>query len=163
MLFSGLPPVVREQDKFHAGFTVRNASDRAINAVVSARQQSGTASNALAPIEVSLPAGESRNVGWDVAVPLDNDAMKWDVSIREKGANEDGDHLKVTQKVIRGQGSDTQGHSQEAAAWIRRLYSPAIRERSKRWIASLSRLKAAPFEPPASAARSSIARTSSGW
>jgi uncharacterized protein YfaS (alpha-2-macroglobulin family) len=100
MLFSGLPPVVREQDKFHAGFTVRNASDRAINAVVSARQQSGTASNTLAPIEVSLPAGESRNVGWDVAVPLDNDTMKWDVSIREKGASEDGDHLKVTQKVI---------------------------------------------------------------
>jgi len=100
MLFSGLPPVVREQDKYHAGFTVRNASDRAIDAVVSARQQSGTASNVLAPIEVTLPAGESRNVGWDVAVPLDNDAMKWDVSIREKGASEDGDHLKVTQKVI---------------------------------------------------------------
>lgn len=100
MLFSGLPPVVREQDKFHAGFTVRNASDHAIDAVVSARQQSGTASNALAPIEASLPAGESRNIGWDVTVPLDNDAMKWDVSIREKGASEDGDHLKVTQKII---------------------------------------------------------------
>jgi uncharacterized protein YfaS (alpha-2-macroglobulin family) len=100
MLFSGLPPVIREQDKFHAGFTVRNASDRAIDAVVSARQQSGAANNTLAPIEVSLPAGESRNVGWDVAVPIDNDAMKWDVSIREKGASEDGDHLKVTQKII---------------------------------------------------------------
>ncbi len=100
MLFSGLPPVVREQDKYHAGFTVRNASDRAIDAVVSARQQSGTASNVLTPIEVTLPAGESRNVGWDVTVPLDSDAMKWDVSIGEKGASEDGDHLKVTQKII---------------------------------------------------------------
>ena len=100
MLFSGLPPVVREQDKFHAGFTVRNASDRAIDAVVNAKQQSGATSSTLVPIEISLPAGESRNVGWDVMVPIDNDAMKWDVSISEKGASEDGDRLKVTQKVI---------------------------------------------------------------
>lgn len=101
MLFSGLPPLVREQDKFHAGFTVRNASDRAIEAVVSARQQSGTAGSiALAPVTVSLPAGESRNVGWDVTVPIDSETMKWEVSIRENGLSEDGDRLKVSQKVI---------------------------------------------------------------
>ncbi len=96
MLFSGLPPVVREQDRFHATFTVRNASDRAIDAMVSARQNG----NGLAPVEVSLPAGESRNVGWDVNVPIDNDSLKWEVSLREKGASEDGDRLKVAQKVI---------------------------------------------------------------
>ncbi len=101
MLFSGLPPVVREQDKFHAGFTVRNASDHAIDAVVSAKQQSGTASGAeLTPISINLPAGESRNIGWDVTVPIDSETMKWEVSIREQGASEDGDHLKVTQKII---------------------------------------------------------------
>jgi uncharacterized protein YfaS (alpha-2-macroglobulin family) len=96
MLFSGLPPVVREQDRFHATFTVRNASNRAIDAVVSAKQNG----NALAPVAVSLPAGESRNVGWDVNVPIDNDALKWEVSLREKGMNDDGDRLKVAQKVI---------------------------------------------------------------
>jgi uncharacterized protein YfaS (alpha-2-macroglobulin family) len=97
MLFSGLPPLVREQDKFRAGFTVRNASDRAIDAVVTAKQLGGAA---LAPIAVNLPAGESRNVGWDVSVPIDSNAMKWEVNIRENGANEDGDRLKVSQKVI---------------------------------------------------------------
>ena len=96
MLFSGLPPVVREQDKFHADFTVRNASDHTITSVVSAKQNG----NPLAPIEISLPAGESRNVGWDVSVPLDKVAMLWDVNLRDKNANEDGDHLKVSQKVI---------------------------------------------------------------
>ncbi|MDP1635179.1 MAG: MG2 domain-containing protein, partial [Gallionellaceae bacterium] len=96
MLFSGLSPVVREQDRFHATFTVRNSSDRAIDAVVSARQNG----NELAPVEINLPAGESRNVGWNVNVPIDNEAMKWDVSLREKGATEDGDRLKVAQKII---------------------------------------------------------------
>ena len=101
MLFSGLPPVVREQDRFHATFTVRNASDHAIAAVVSAKQQSGAAGNpALAPIEINLPAGESRNIGWDVTVPIGSEQMKWDVSLREKGSSEDGDRLKVAQKII---------------------------------------------------------------
>ncbi|MDO8926116.1 MAG: MG2 domain-containing protein [Sideroxyarcus sp.] len=96
MLFSGLPPVVREQDRFHATFTVRNASDRAIEAVVNATQNG----NALAPIEISLPAGESRNVGWGVNVPIDSEAIKWEIGLREKGASEDGDRLKTVQKVI---------------------------------------------------------------
>jgi uncharacterized protein YfaS (alpha-2-macroglobulin family) len=103
MLISGLPLVVREQDRFHAGFTVRNASDHALDATVTATQQSEPAANGsmeLAPINVSLPPGESRSIGWDVTVPLDGNAMKWDVSVREKGAAEDGDHLKVSQKII---------------------------------------------------------------
>jgi uncharacterized protein YfaS (alpha-2-macroglobulin family) len=101
MLFSGLPPVVREQDRFHASFTVRNASERPIEAVVSARQQSGVGNNTeLTPISVSLPAGESRNIGWDVLVPIDSESMKWEVSIKEKDANEEGDRLKISQKVI---------------------------------------------------------------
>jgi uncharacterized protein YfaS (alpha-2-macroglobulin family) len=101
MLFSGLPPVVREQDKFHASFTVRNASERAIETVVSARQQNGSSgSNELTPIAVSLAAGESRNIGWDVNVPIDIDTIKWEVNIKEKDANEEGDRLKVSQKVI---------------------------------------------------------------
>lgn len=103
MLFSGLPPVVREQDKFHAGFTVHNASSRAIEAVVSAKAESSGAAGGLAdlvPIVVSLPPGESRNIGWEVTAPIDSEATKWDVSIREKGSSEDGDHLKAIQKII---------------------------------------------------------------
>ncbi|MDD5057799.1 MAG: MG2 domain-containing protein [Sideroxydans sp.] len=96
MLFSGLPPVVREQDKFHATFTVRNASDHAIDAVLSAKQNG----NELAPVSVNLPAGESRSIGWDVSVPIDSEQMKWEVNLRAKDASEGGDHLKVTQKII---------------------------------------------------------------
>lgn len=101
MLFSGLPPVVREQDRFHAGFTVRNGGDHAVEAVVTAKASTlGKAVGDLAPITLKLPPGESRNVGWDVNVPLDVEALKWEVSVREQGKGEDGDRLKVSQKVI---------------------------------------------------------------
>lgn len=97
MLFSGLPTVVREQDQFRANFTVRNAGDRAIEALVTA-QADGIA--ALAPLHLTLGAGESRNVGWDVEVPLAREALQWEVSIKEDGSDDNGDRIKLTQKVI---------------------------------------------------------------
>jgi uncharacterized protein YfaS (alpha-2-macroglobulin family) len=102
MLLSGLPPVIREQDHYRANFTVRNASDHAMEAVVSARADGGRAGpdHALAPIAVTLQKGESRDVGWTVDVPIGSDALKWDITVREKGKGEDGDHLRVSQKVI---------------------------------------------------------------
>lgn len=103
MLLSGLPQLVREQDNFHAGFTVRNAGERPLEVLVTAKLSSGSSgkdSSELPAVALSLPAGESRNVGWDVSVPLDSTAMKWDVAVREAGASEDGDRLKVSQKVI---------------------------------------------------------------
>jgi alpha-2-macroglobulin len=118
MLISGLPQLVREQDKFHAGFTVRNAGDRPLEVTVNAKlspvksgpvksdQDAAAQRNIeLSDIALSLPAGESRNIGWDVSVPLDSTLLKWDVAARETGAREsgvsaDGDHLKVSQKVI---------------------------------------------------------------
>lgn len=102
MLISGLPPVVREQDTFHAGFTVRNAGNRSLEAVVSANQRSESAASVtgLAPVTLSLPPGESRNIGWDVTVPVGSESLKWDVSVREKDSGEEGDHIKVSQKII---------------------------------------------------------------
>jgi len=102
MLFSGLPPVVREQDRFRATFNVRNASERPIEAVVSASLNFAPdpAATRLSPVEIRLQPGESRNIGWDVLAALDRDAIRWDVSIREKGVTEKGDHLKTVQKII---------------------------------------------------------------
>lgn len=101
MLLSGLPPVVREQDKFRAGFTVRNASDHPITADVNAKLSAvGEAKSGLAPITVSLGAGEAQDIGWEVTAPLDVSMLKWDVVVRAQGAAENGDSLKVSQKVI---------------------------------------------------------------
>ena len=100
MLFSGLPQLVREQDKFNAGFTIHNATDRLVNTVISAKSTFGSRNAEQVPVEVSIPAGESRNIGWDVNVPVNIDSINWDVTVKEKGSSEDGDHLKVSQKVI---------------------------------------------------------------
>ncbi len=103
MLLPGLPPVVREQDRYQANFTVRNASDHAIEATVAATvtgapdQKSGAA---LVPITVSLQKGEARDLGWTMNVPVGSETLKWDVTVREKGKAEDGDHLRISQKVI---------------------------------------------------------------
>ena len=104
MLLSGVPPVIREQDRYRADFTVRNASDHAIEATVTATLNDGlehkAAAPALPPITVSLQKGEARDVGWTVNVPVGSEALKWDITVREKGKSEDGDHLRIGQKVI---------------------------------------------------------------
>ncbi|HZP88880.1 MAG TPA: MG2 domain-containing protein [Burkholderiales bacterium] len=107
MVFGGLPPLVREQDRYTAAFTVRNARDKAVAVRVEASMtaESGGkrgAAQALAPVEVSLDPGASQEVGFDVKAPLDADALHWQVIARS--ASSDGeraeDRLRVTQKVV---------------------------------------------------------------
>jgi alpha-2-macroglobulin len=97
MLLSGLPPVMREGDKFRAGFTVRNTSDRKMDAEI-------TASVTGAPFKPetrteSLAAGEARELFWDAVVPLNGDALTWEVTAKEKNGAA-SDRLKVTQKIV---------------------------------------------------------------
>ncbi len=105
MLFSGLPPVVRELDRFHAGFTVRNASSAPFSLTLNAavNQQSGAEppqplDQPLPPITLILQAGEAREVGWDVSVPLEAQRLQWDLAAQTDSGS--GDHIKVAQKVI---------------------------------------------------------------
>ncbi len=45
-----------------------------------------------------LKAGEAREVGWDVTVPVGAGTMKWEVAVADLGGGAH-DSLKVTQKV----------------------------------------------------------------
>jgi hypothetical protein len=104
MLVGGLPPLVREQDHFRAGFTLRNASDHAMEAEVTARlahlkEGKVEAAHDLAPIPVSLASGEAKDIGWEVDVPVGAEGLQWQVAAREK-AGQEGDRLKLSQKVI---------------------------------------------------------------
>ncbi|HTT08948.1 MAG TPA: MG2 domain-containing protein [Gammaproteobacteria bacterium] len=105
MLFSGLPPLVREQDQFHAGFTVRNASGNAFSLTLNAAvdQQSGAErpqalDPPLPPITLTLQAGEARDIGWEVTAPLDAQRLQWELSAQTDTGS--GDHIKTSQKVI---------------------------------------------------------------
>ncbi|MEO5349014.1 MAG: MG2 domain-containing protein [Magnetococcus sp. YQC-3] len=104
-IHAGLPPLVREQDSFRAGFTVRNSSERPLQVSVTARLQvqprSGsepTVSPApLAPITLTLPPGESQEVAWETTVPGQTQRLHWEIHATAEGGE---DRLLVEQEVI---------------------------------------------------------------
>jgi uncharacterized protein YfaS (alpha-2-macroglobulin family) len=101
MLLSGLPPVVRGGDRVRAGFTLRNASERALALRVDARVAAdGAAAQALARQEVRLAAGEAREIGWDVQVPVAARALAWEASAADPDAKA-SDRIRIVQQVER--------------------------------------------------------------
>ncbi len=96
MILSGVAPVVREGDRIRSEFTVRNASDRIMEVVLTGRLE-GVA-QPLKPIEVSLSPGEAKEQGWDLTVPIGVERLSYEVGAREKGGV--SDRTKVVQMVI---------------------------------------------------------------
>ncbi len=98
ILLSGLPALVREGDRFRAGFTLRNTTD----ADVSVELGATAAGKVLARQTLSLAAGQAQEVGWDYLVPFGASELQWEVSA--KVAGQDGpasmDKLRVKQKVV---------------------------------------------------------------
>lgn len=108
MLLSGLPPVVRESDRFQATFTLRNASDRRMPVRLTALlAPTGKASTALEPRQIELAPGEAREVAWEVTVPLDVARLQWQLEAVEspkEGPAETAaaarDAMKISQAVL---------------------------------------------------------------
>ena len=96
MILSGLPPLVREGDRFRAGFTLRNTTQLPLTVEVSAAAKG--LQEKLEPMVVSLNSGEAREVGWEVTAPAGQESLSWEVELKAKGAK-DGDRIKLTQKV----------------------------------------------------------------
>nr|WP_312024450.1 alpha-2-macroglobulin family protein [Pandoraea apista] len=102
-LISGLPPLVREGDNYRAQFTVRNTTQHAMQVQLTARATQLT----LAPQRVDVPAGESREVAWEVTAPAglaDTRAQRllWEVSAQAPaagGAPAANDAIKVGQDI----------------------------------------------------------------
>lgn len=95
MLLSGLPPLVREGDRFRAELTLRNASERAMEITVTP-QVSGL-STPLGEQRHSLTAGAATVVGWDVLVPSGADTLTYTLDASESGGA--SDRLRVTQSI----------------------------------------------------------------
>ncbi|MBI5574742.1 MAG: alpha-2-macroglobulin [Deltaproteobacteria bacterium] len=97
-IFSGLPPLVREDDRFRAGFTVRNSTEKKLEIRAEAKLSSGKGSESLAPVMLSLGPGQAREATWEVRVPIDAGTLRWEVSA---SAGEGiGDSIRVTQRVF---------------------------------------------------------------
>ncbi|MGE0383697.1 MAG: alpha-2-macroglobulin [Gammaproteobacteria bacterium] len=99
MIFGGPPPQVRAGDRFAAPFTLRNASTAPLQVQASATLDSGIgAARALAPRQLTLAPGQARTVTWEVDVPADAAALRWEVAASARGATA-ADRLVVRQAV----------------------------------------------------------------
>ncbi|QJR15088.1 alpha-2-macroglobulin family protein [Usitatibacter palustris] len=103
MLFSGLPPVMREQDDFTAMFTVRNTTaaplDTRLQWTVYDRAADDKARKSIGTGEsrVTLAANESRIVSAPYKVPVDVRKLHWEVTATTSGGARDT--LRVGQDV----------------------------------------------------------------
>ncbi|MDF9392051.1 MULTISPECIES: alpha-2-macroglobulin family protein [Methylococcus] len=100
MLYSGLPPMVREGDHFRAIFNVRNATDRKIAGQLSARltPKGAAAGQDLPPQPFELEAGTAGDFSWEVDVPVDIAGLDWEIAAAENGGAAT-DRLKTSQQV----------------------------------------------------------------
>lgn len=93
---AGIPPLARSGDRVEAGITVRNGSGRAMKTVVEA-QAPGLP--ALAAQTVQIPAGEAREVKWNVVVPAGITTLPWTLTAKEQGGEHAQDRLAFSQQV----------------------------------------------------------------
>jgi uncharacterized protein YfaS (alpha-2-macroglobulin family) len=103
MVLPGLPPLVREGDRFRAGVTVRNGGERPLRATVTARVGPPDARSALTalppPRQESLAPGESREMSWDYTVQAGIEALAWRFEVVSDD-NSASDKVEVRQKVM---------------------------------------------------------------
>ena len=93
-LFSGLPAVTRNGDEYRAGVTLRNTTQRAVVADVTAE----LGGIALPKREQRVGSGESAVVTWDVKAPADGKDVVWNFAAVEKGKPR-GDALRIKQTL----------------------------------------------------------------
>jgi uncharacterized protein YfaS (alpha-2-macroglobulin family) len=98
MILSGIPPLVREGDRFLAGFTIRNASSREMRIEAALSVKEGAAGKALESVRETIPAGEAKEIGWEVTAPLGIEKEDYEAFIQEIGGTAQ-DRVKVSQKV----------------------------------------------------------------
>ncbi|WP_051236630.1 alpha-2-macroglobulin family protein [Ottowia thiooxydans] len=99
-IISGLPPLVREGDQFKAMLTLRNTTQKAMKVEVSPR----ATLLELKPQTIEIPAGEARELQWDVTAPAQlaatrAEALMWEIEAKDS-AGTARDALKVSQRII---------------------------------------------------------------
>jgi alpha-2-macroglobulin len=99
-IISGLPPLVREDDQYRAQITVRNTTAQGMQVLVTPR---ATLLD-LKPQTVDIPAGDAREVAWEVTAPAQlafgrTEAILWEIEAKDTktGAR---DALKARQRIV---------------------------------------------------------------
>lgn len=113
-ILAGLPPQVRQGDRYRALLTLRNGTGRTMAVRATLQGQAtlvagGTRGLALPPQTLQLAAGAAQELHWPVEVPADASAITWEVTAQEQGA-----------QVVQGaSGSRTMGPTEPARDRLR--------------------------------------------
>lgn len=99
MIFSGLPPLVREEDRFRALFTVRNATEKPMDVEALLSVTAAEAIQKPPQLQATLPPGGAQELGWEVTVPSGKERLEYEIRVKERGGTME-DRLLVRQKVI---------------------------------------------------------------
>lgn len=99
-LLAGLPPMLREGDRFEALTTVRNTTTRAMT--VDAQLQGTTDTGTLLKPQaqrVSLAAGAAQELRWSLDIPAGAQTIQWDAQAVEQGTTGARDKLRIASTV----------------------------------------------------------------
>jgi hypothetical protein len=96
-IYAGLPPLVREGDRFAGAFTLRNGSARAMTVTARVTLAPGVATGM--PLTVTIPAGGAAPVAWNLTAPAGLDTLRWQVSATSADGRA-ADQVSVSQDVV---------------------------------------------------------------
>jgi uncharacterized protein YfaS (alpha-2-macroglobulin family) len=106
-IVSGLPPLVREGDRYQAGITLRNTTRAAMDVDVEAGfvplafengpMRAEAEGDRLPPQRIHLDADAAQIVEWPVTVRPGVRSLEWSIAAKSASA---ADRVKVTQKVV---------------------------------------------------------------
>jgi hypothetical protein len=95
-IVAGLPPLVREGDRYRASITLRNTTAQAMQVSVKAALASSAGGQSLVPVSLQVPAHGAQEAAWDVLVPFHAKSLEWTISAESGTAR---DRMKFTQAV----------------------------------------------------------------
>ena len=97
-LLSGLPPLVREKDRFSALLTLRNGTAKPMTVSVSAKTSGSSGERAFDGREVKLDAESASELLWPGEAPEGETALVWEFEATDKSGTAK-DRLRITQQV----------------------------------------------------------------
>ena len=93
-LISGLPPLVREKDRYSALLTVRNGTAQPMTVAIAAK----AGEQSLEAKELKLDAESASEIQWTANAPEDGKSLVWEFDASDKAGGAK-DRLRITQQI----------------------------------------------------------------
>lgn len=98
-LLAGIAPLAREGDFLKAGVTIRNTTQKPMNAEARLAVTAGQEKTDYETLRVGLSPGEAKEIGWDIRVPAGVGKLDYEISAVERDGKTE-DRLRVSQKIV---------------------------------------------------------------